>query len=167
MHDLSTELQHVPEQVSSLEHCRPHSITINEIANSSHRTNSYCSPTTWAWVTVLDKLLALKDGDIYCGSKIGSLFADAGLTDIHIKRYMFPFSRWDELTSEERGMADYMGTAWKEVLPILIKKAGDSAGPEYAEDAERGVRDVEKYYETFEGGRNFMWMYVVCGRKPE
>ena len=95
------------------------------------------------------------------------MFADAGLTDIRIKRYMFPFGRWDELTSEERGMADYMGTAWKEVLPVLLKKAGDSAGPEYAEDAEKGIRDVKKYYETYEGGRNFMWMYVVCGRKPE
>ena len=105
--------------------------------------------------------------DIYCGSKIGSLFADAGLIDIHIKRYMFPFSKWDELTNEERETAEYIGIAWKEVLPILIRKAGDNAGAEYADDVEKGIRDVEKFYETFEGGRNFLWMYVVCGRKPE
>jgi hypothetical protein len=167
MHDLSTDVQHIPAHISSLEHFRPHSITSNEIANSSHPTDSYCSPSTCIWDSILDKLLALKDVDIYCGSKIGSLFADAGLTDIRIKRYMFPFGRWDELTSEERGMADYIGTSWKEVLPILIKRAGDNAGPEYAEDVERGIRDVMKFYETFEGGKNFLWMYVVCGRKPE
>ena len=167
MHDLSTEIQHIPAHISSLEHFRPHAITINAIANSSHPTSSFCAPSTFIWDSILDKLLALKDVDIYCGSKIGSLFADAGLIDIHIKRYMFPFSKWDELTNQERETAEYIGIGWKEVLPILIRKAGDNAGAEYADDVEKGIRDVEKFYETFEGGRNFLWMYVVCGRKPE
>lgn len=113
MHDLSTEIQHIPAHISSLEHFHPQFITMNEIANSSHPPSSYCSPSAFIWGSILDKLLALKDVDIYCGSKIGSLFADAGLTDIHIKRYMSPFSKWDELTNEERETAEYIGTAWK------------------------------------------------------
>src|SRR5690349_18112246 len=119
MHDLSTEIQHILPHISSLEHFRPHSITINEIANSSHPTDSYYSPSTFIWDSILNKLLALKDVDSYCGSNIGSLFTDAGLTDINIKRYMFPFGTWDELTGEERETADYLGTSWKEVLPVL------------------------------------------------
>ncbi|OSS45178.1 hypothetical protein B5807_09373 [Epicoccum nigrum] len=167
MHDLSTKIQHILPHISSFEHFRPHSITINEIANSSHPTDSYYSPSAFIWDSILNKLLALKDVDSYCGSNIGSLFTDAGLTDIHIKRYMFPFGTWDELTGEERGTADYMGTSWKEVLPVLFKKAGENAGPEYAEDVVKAIRDVKKFYESYEGGRNFLWMYVVCGRKPE
>lgn len=36
------------------------------------------------------KLLALKGVDLYCGSKIASLFVEAGLIDTRIKRYMVP-----------------------------------------------------------------------------
>ena len=167
MHDFSLDIHHLSAHISSLEHFRPQSITINEIANSSHPTDSYYSRSPFIWDSILDRLLARKDVDIYCGSKIGSLFANAGLTDIHIKRYMFPFGRWDELTSEERETADFLETSWKAVLPVVIRKSGENAGPEYAKDAEKAIQDMKKFYEGYEGGRNFLWLYVVCGRKPE
>ena len=167
MHDLSNAVHHVPEEVSSLEHLRPHDITIEQIANRSHPTDAYQQRSPWLWDTVLGKLLALKDVDLYCGSKIPSLFADAGLEDVCIRRYMVPYSRWDELTREEKEMADYLETFVRDLIPVAIRKAGDNAGPEYAGEIEEAVRDVKRYHEAYEGGRNFLWMYVVCGRKPE
>lgn len=109
----------------------------------------------------------MKDVDLYCGSKIPSLFAEAGLTDIRIERYMIPYSRWKDLTEVERAFADYLETFARDVVPVAIRKAGENAGPEYAQEVEEAIRDVRRYHEAFEGGRNFLWMYVVCGRKPE
>ncbi|KAJ4379597.1 hypothetical protein N0V86_004778 [Didymella sp. IMI 355093] len=120
----------------------------------------------WLWETTLGKLLALKDVDLYCGSKIPSLFAEAGLTDLRIKRYMVPYSRWEDLTEAERGFADYLETFLRDVIPVAIRKAGENAGPKYTQEVEEAIKDVERYYKAFEGGRNFLWMYVVCGRKP-
>ena len=80
---------------------------------------------------------------------------------------MVPYSRWKDLTEAERAFADYLETFARDVIPVAIRKAGENAGPEYAREVEEAVRDVRKYYEAFEGGRNFLWMYVVCGRKPE
>ncbi|OAG00965.1 uncharacterized protein CC84DRAFT_1101134 [Paraphaeosphaeria sporulosa] len=115
----------------------------------------------------INYLLALKDVDLYCGANIPSLFAEAGLTDIRITRYMVPFSRWDGLTREEREMADYLETFVRDLIPVAIQKAGESAGPEYAGEVEDAIRDARKYHEAFDEGRNSLWMYVVCGRKPE
>jgi hypothetical protein len=167
MHDLSNAIHHVPADISSLEHLRPHDITIEQIANSTHPTDAYQHPSPWLWDTIFGKLLALKDVDLYCGSKIPSLFADAGLTDIRIKRYMVPYSRWEGLTREEKAMADYLETFVRDLIPVAIRKAGENAGPEYAQEIETAVRDAKRYHKEFEGGRNFLWMYVVCGRKPE
>ncbi|KAL5374102.1 hypothetical protein DPSP01_012163 [Paraphaeosphaeria sporulosa] len=167
MHDLSHAIHHVPVDISSLEHLRPHSITISEIANVSHPTDAYCHPSPWSWAIIFGKLLALKDVDLYCGANIPSLFAEAGLTDIRITRYMVPFSRWDGLTREEREMADYLETFVRDLIPVAIQKAGESAGPEYAGEVEDAIRDARKYHEAFDEGRNSLWMYVVCGRKPE
>ena len=167
MHDFSNAIHHIPAHVSSFEHLRPHAISISEIATASHPTDAYQHPSPWLWETTFGKLLALKGVDLYCGSKIPSLFADAGLTNIRIKRYMVPYSRWKDLTEVERAFADYLETFARDVIPVAIRKAGENAGPEYAREVEEAVRDVRKYYEAFEGGRNFLWMYVVCGRKPE
>ena len=167
MHDLSNAIHHVPAYVSSLKHLRPHDITIEQIANSTHPTDAYQHSSPWPWETILGKLLALQDVDLYCGSKIPSLFVDAGLTDIHVKRYMMPYSRWEGLTREEKAMADYLETFVRDMIPVAIRKAGESAGPEYAREIEKAVRDAKRYHEAFDGGRNFVWMYVVCGRKPE
>ncbi|KAF9729345.1 methyltransferase domain-containing protein [Paraphaeosphaeria minitans] len=112
-------------------------------------------------------LLALNDVDLYCGANIPSLFAEAGLTDIRITRYMVPYSRWEGLTREEKEMADYLETFVRDLIPVAIRKAGENAGPGHREEVEDAVRDAKKYHEAFDGGRNFLWMYVVCGWKPE
>lgn len=167
MHDYCLQIRHIPEHVSSTEHLRPHSITISEIANSNHPTDAYQYPSFWLWDSVFEKLLALKGVDIRCGSKIPSLFAEAGLTDIRITRYMMPYSRWEGLTKQEKANADYLETFVRDLIPIALRKAGENAGPGYAKDVEAAIADARKYYEAYEGGRNFVWMYVVCGRKPE
>lgn len=167
MHDFSNAVHHVPKHVSSFDHLRPHSISISEIANASHPTDAYQDLTPWLWETTFAKLLALKGVDLYCGSKIPSLFAEAGLVDIRIKRYMVPYSRWEDLTEAERAFADFLEPFVRDVIPVAIRKAGENDGPEFAQEVEEAIRDVKRYYENFEGGRNFLWMYVVCGRKPE
>ncbi|KAL5394639.1 hypothetical protein PMIN02_004777 [Paraphaeosphaeria minitans] len=167
MHDFAHEIHHVPAHVSSLDHLRPHSIAISEIADASHPTDAYCHPAPWSWDTIFGKLLALNDVDLYCGANIPSLFAEAGLTDIRITRYMVPYSRWEGLTREEKEMADYLETFVRDLIPVAIRKAGENAGPGHREEVEDAVRDAKKYHEAFDGGRNFLWMYVVCGWKPE
>lgn len=167
MHDFDLMIRHVPENVSSLVHLRPHSMTISEDVNSSHRTDAYQHLSTWHWDTIFENLLALKGVDIRCGSKIASLFAAAGLTDIRIRRDMVPYSRWEGLTPEEKEFADYLETFVRDLVPVAIRKAGESAGPEFALEAKAAIEDARKYYEAYEGGRDFLWMYVVCGRKPK
>lgn len=149
MHDFSNAVHHVPTHVTSLTHLRPHSISVSEIATASHRTDAYQHSSPWLWETTFGKLLALKGVDLYCGSKIPSLFAEFSLTDIRIKRYMFPYSRWDELTEAERVFADYPGSFARDVLPVAIRKAGEHAGPEYAQEVEEAIKDVRRYYEAF------------------
>ncbi|KAF2450248.1 hypothetical protein P171DRAFT_402538 [Karstenula rhodostoma CBS 690.94] len=112
-------------------------------------------------------LLALKDVDLYCGVHIASLFAEAGLTDIRVTRYLVPYSRWEGLTREEKEMADYLETVVRDIIPIAIRKAGENAGPEYGREVDEAVTDARKYLEAYDGGRDFLWLYVVCGRKPE
>jgi hypothetical protein len=167
MHDFSNAIHHVPAHISSLEHLRPHSISISEVATASHATDVFQHPSPWLWETTFGKLLALKGVDLYCGSKIASLFVEAGLIDTRIKRYMVPYSRWEDLTEAERAFADYLETFARDVIPVAIRKAGENAGLEYAQEVEVAIRDVRRYHEAFEGGRNFLWMYVVSARKPE
>lgn len=167
MHDYDHRLRRVPKHVSSFEHLRPHSITVPEIVHSSHRTDAYHQPSPWLWDTVLGKLLALKNVDVRCGSKIPSLFAEAGLVEIKITRYMMPYSRWEGLTLEERANADYLETFVRNVVPVALRKTGENAGPAYAEEVEAAIANARKYSEAYEGGREFLWMYVVCGRKPK
>jgi hypothetical protein len=167
MHDFSCGIHHIPSQYSSLTHLRPHSITLSEIANSSHPADAYQHASPWLWDTTFGRLLALKGVDLYCGPNIPTLFAEAGLTDIKIRRYMIPYSRWEVLTKEERAMGDYLEGFLRDLIPVAIRKAGENAGPEYKEEAEEAVRDAKRYHEAYEGGRNFLWMYVVCGRKAE
>lgn len=166
MHDLSCAIQHVPFSVSSLDHLRPHPITTSELANSSHPTNAFHRATPWRWETIFRKFLALKGVDLYCGSAIPALFAEAGLTDVSVTRYMVPYSRWEGLTEEEKAVADFYESFIRGVIPVSIRKAGENAGPEYAEEVEEAVRDAKRYHDAYDGGRNFLWMYVVCGRKP-
>ncbi|KAF3043991.1 hypothetical protein E8E12_004916 [Didymella heteroderae] len=163
MHDFSNAVHHIPTHFSSLERLRPHSISISEIANSSHPTDSYQNPSPWLWETTFGKLLALKDVDLYCGTKIPSLFAEAGLIDIRIKRYMIPYSRWGELTDAERAFADYLQTFARDVMPVAIRKAGENVGLAHAQEVEEAVKDVRRYYESFEGGRNFLWLTTRGG----
>lgn len=167
MHDYDHKIRRVPEHVSSFEHLRPHAISISEITHSSHPADDYHDISTWLWDTTFEKLLALSDVDIRCGSKIASLFVEAGLTDIKIRRYMVPYSRWEGLTTEEKEIADYLETFVRDLVPVATRKAGENAGSEYSLEVEAAIDDARKYYEGYQGGRNFLWMYVVCGRKPE
>lgn len=167
MHDFSNAVHHVPAGVDSTAHLRPHTITMPEIVASSHLTDAYHEATPWLWETTLSKLLALKDVDLYCGPNIPFLFAKAGLVDITVRRYMVPYSTWEGLTREEQEMAEYLECFIRDYVPISLRKAGENAGPEYKEVVEEAIRDAKKYHEAYSGGRNFLWMYVVCGRKPE
>ncbi|KAL6703576.1 hypothetical protein ACN47E_009521 [Coniothyrium glycines] len=167
MHDLSNQPHHVPSPVSSFEHLRPHDITMEQIRTTSHPTDAYQHASPWLWDTTFHKLLAVKHVDLYCGPNIPFLFANAGLVDMTIRRYMMPYSRWDGLTREETAISDYLETFVRDLVPMSIRKAGENAGPEYAAEAERAVEDAKRYHAAYDGGRNFLWMYVVCGRKPE
>lgn len=167
MHDLSNSIQHIPTHFSSFVHLRPHTITAAELATSTHPTNTYHHPTPWLWQTTLARLLAARNADLYIGDRLPSLFAAAGLQDVEVTRYMLPFSRWEELTQEEREVADYLEGFVRDVIPVAIRKAGDNVheGVVSGEEVESAVDDVGRYVEGYEGGRTFLWLYVVRGRK--
>lgn len=167
MHDFSNAVQHVPVGIDSTTHLRSHTITMAELAASSHPTDAYHQATPWLWETTTAKLLALKDVDIYCGRNIPFLFEKAGLVDITIRRYMVPYSTWDGLTREEQEIGEYLECFIRDYVPITLRKAGENAGPGYEDEVVAAILDAKKYHETYVGGRNFLWMYVVCGRKPE
>lgn len=167
MHDLDSQLQHIPSPLSSLEHLRPHSISIEQIAQRSHPTDAYYYPVPWKWEITLGKLLAVNGGDFYCGRNIAALFEEAGLVDIKVMRYMMPYSQWEGLTVEERAWAGYLEGFVKNALPVSIRRAGDELGGEWKGEAEEAVEDLKVYADRFDGARSFLWMYVVWGRKAE
>lgn len=167
MHDVSHEIRQVIPHVNSLEHLRPHSITLSELATHGHPSEAYQVSNPSLWETTLAKLLAIKQADIYCGQNLPLYFSQAGLVDITVKRYMIPHGRWKDLTREEKEMADYIERFVRDVIPICIRKAGENAGPEHALDVQEAIQDVKKYHSKYESEKNFLWMYVVCGRKPQ
>ncbi|KAF3003666.1 hypothetical protein E8E13_008392 [Curvularia kusanoi] len=167
MHELSTEVYNIPDNVTSLEYLRPHAITIDQLANSSHPSDASSNRLPFLWEAILNKLLALKGVDPHCAPKIPTLFEAAGLRDIHIKRYMFPWGRWEGQTREEQAIADYTVATTLEIMPVALRKAGEDAGPEYSEETEAALKDIERFQQVLSEGRNFIWICVICGRKPE
>lgn len=153
MQDFFNEAHHVPIDISYVAHLRPRSTSVSEIAIPSHSTDAYQEPSPWLWESTLGKLLVSKGVDLYCGSRIPSLFAEAGLTEIRIKWYIAPYSRRDGLTEAEKAFANYPKPFARDVLPVAIPKAGEHAGPEYARKVKEAIKDMRQYYEAFNGGR--------------
>ena len=167
MHDLDQQVQQVPSSLSSLELLRPHSLSIAQTAQHSHPTDAYYHPAPWTWPTTIGKLLSVSGADMHCGRNIAALFEKVGLVDIKVRRYMLPYGRWDDLTAEEKRMADYVETFVRNVLPLCVRRAGEGLGDEWEAEVEDAVEDLKRHSEAYEGGRYFMWMYAVCGRKVE
>jgi hypothetical protein len=51
------------------------------------------------------------------------------------------------------------------MVPGMLKKMKSDLGVSDAE-AEDVLREAREHLDVWEGGRDFMWIYVVCGRKP-
>lgn len=94
------------------------------------------------------------------------LFADAGLEDIHIRRILFPFGNHDDLTETEKQCLPLNKIALSTLVPTVTKKMQATLGNVNDDDVDEIMRETREHLDTFDGRRDFAWIYVVWGRKP-
>jgi hypothetical protein len=104
--------------------------------------------------------------DATCGRQLPRWFSEAGLEDVQIMRYMYPMGLWEGMTDVEKRFAvhhrDGMGTHMSEV----IRKMSEGQNAVSREDVERAIEGGDKEVERWDRNRGFVFLYVVCGRKP-
>jgi hypothetical protein len=166
MHDLDMRIYRTPEPMTSADRAmlNPHALTLAELQKRSHPTEAWHETCTW--VTTINRLSAAKGLDGECGLHLPSLFVDAGLEDVRIKRYIYPYSMSDGYTEVEKKFAQHHREGMGVHLPDLIRKLGQGQDVVSHEDVENACEGARKENENWETGRKFIWMYVVCGRKP-
>jgi hypothetical protein len=166
MHDLDISVHRAPDPMTPAQRAalHPHSITLAELSSKSHPADAWLAPCDWA--ETFAKLCAVKGMDITCGRRIPHMFAEAGLENIQIKRYMYPMGAWEGLTDAERNMAlhhrDGMGTH----MPVAIRQVGQGQDVILKEDVEKASEGARRENEMCDRNRGFLLLYVVCGRKP-
>jgi hypothetical protein len=166
MHDLDFSYHRVPDPLtpSQREFLRPHSLTLSELRSKSHPADAWLAPCSW--VETFKELCAAKGMDLECGRGLPFMFAEAGLEDVHIRRYVYYFGSWDGMTDVEREFAEFHRKTMAVDLAQAIYKVGQGQDAVSEERVEQAVADVEKEKEKWEGNRGFFFIYAVCGRKP-
>jgi hypothetical protein len=120
-----------------------------------------------SWRTALQSLFRSCGLDSGVGSQLPKLFEDAGLEDIRIERYVFPYGTWEGMTDAQRRYAPVMKAFVKNDLPHVIRKLVSVTGSMSDEEAERIIEDSKAFATRCNGNREFGWFYVVCGRKQQ
>ncbi|CAO2654269.1 Nn.00g110020.m01.CDS01 [Neocucurbitaria sp. VM-36] len=165
MHDLDMSTHHVPHDITPTQRgdVLPHNLTLHEAQSNAHPTSSWISRPPWQ--TTFDKLVNAKGLDSTAGSLLPGLFADTGLQDVRIRRYLYPYSMWNEQTEEQKRFAKHHRRTLGDVMPMMIKRQG--AGSDLVDEAElqRAIKSAEAERDEWDGGRSFAWVYVVCGQK--
>jgi hypothetical protein len=165
MHDLDMSRYRAPEPITPSQRAsfRPHSLTLAEVESKSHPADAWRTPCSW--LTTFGKLSAAKGLDVHCGKRLPLLFVEAGLEDVQIKRYMYPFTVWEGMTDVEKTFATYHKKGMGKHFPHLIRKLGQGQNTVAQEDVEKAYEGARKENEGSESSRGFVWIYVVCGRK--
>lgn len=162
MHELDSVRQRMPENVTPAQRelLFPHFLELPDLAYPLD---------AWAWKepmrqTML-KLGEVKGLDLQAGRRLARRFVDAGLKDVSVKRYMWPCGNWDGYTDVEKRAAEDYGRGMGVHLPVLIRKLGEAQDVVTVEEVEAAAKSAEKNAEEWETGREFLWFYVVSGRK--
>jgi hypothetical protein len=168
MHDLNMRIYRVPSPTTSTDRAmlNPHTLTLAEMQKNSHPTEAWHEPRVW--LETLNQLSAAKGLDGECGLHLPGEFVEAGLEDVRIKRYIYPYSMSEGYTDVEKNFARHHREGMGGHLSDLIKKMGQGQNVVSQEDVEKAVEDAKKANEkeNWGTGGEFIWMYVVCGRKP-
>jgi hypothetical protein len=166
MHEIDISVHRVPDPLTSSDRAvlHPHSITVSELQLKSHPADAMLSPEKW--VTTLQRLCAAKGLDSTCGQQLPRMFAEAGLEDVHIKRYMYPMGLWEGQTDAEKKFALHHREEMGIHIGQMIRKIGQEQDVVTKEEVDKAVEEVDKALEEWDHFRGFVFIYAVCGRKP-
>lgn len=151
-----------PPQRAALD---PHSLTFSEFKSQPHPTDTWYDACDW--IKMFQVLCAAKGLDVTCGRQLPGMFSDAGLEDVHIKRYTYAVAPWEGLTEAEKKFAQFHVETMGSLIPQLIKKLGQEQSAVAQEDVKKACEGAEREVTEWREKRGFMFFYVVCGRKPK
>jgi hypothetical protein len=165
MHEMDVQKYCVPQPMTPSKRAllNPHFLTLDELQAKSHPTETWFAPSNW--MTTYNKLNAVKGMDGRCGWRLPRLFADAGLQDVQIERYIYPFSMFDGMTEIETKFALHHREGMGRHLPDLIRKVAEGQDVVSQKEVEDACEEARKENEEWEEGKGFVWLYVVLGRK--
>jgi hypothetical protein len=166
MHDIGISIHRIPENLtpSQREMLRPHSLTLEELKSQSHPADAWLAPCDWEHT--FKQLCAAKGMDLDCGKKLPFMFADAGLEDVQIKRYVYYLGAWEDMTDAERNFAEFHKKTMAVDLPQAISRVGQGQDVVSQEKVAQAIADTKKECEQWDGNRGFFFIYAVCGRRP-
>lgn len=142
----------------------PHTLTLSELeAENLPRDDSDPEP----WRATLHNLFRARGFEPSVGSKLAQYFADAGLQDIRIKRYVYPYGTWEGMPDAQRHYAPINKKFVENEVPVVMRKLSIAMGTISSEEVDRLVEKSRAFVERFEGNGEFGWVYVVCGRKAD
>jgi hypothetical protein len=166
MHDIDTTLHHVPDPLTPSDRAAisPHSITLSEQQANSHPTDAMVAAEDW--VAIFQRLCATKGLDATSGKQLPRWFAEAGLEDVQIKRYMYPMGMWDGMTESEKKFAEHHKHGLGATLPEVIRKLGQGQNEVSEESMQKAIGQLKRACDEWDHYRGFLLFYAVCGRKP-
>lgn len=119
-----------------------------------------------SWRAALGGLFRARGLEPDIGSQLPKRFEDAGLEDIRIERYIFPYGSWEGMTDVQRRFTSVNERFLRHDAPALLGKLAMVTGAMSDEDVATNVEAVREFLTRYSGNREFSWIYVVCGRKP-
>ncbi|KAF2015765.1 S-adenosyl-L-methionine-dependent methyltransferase [Aaosphaeria arxii CBS 175.79] len=164
-HDLENVVHRVPDDVTTPTLLAPHDLTLAQVKSKSHPADQYLNDP--AWNVTFQKLLRRKGLDPLIGWRLPQMFADAGLVDIKVRRYMYPWGVWEGMTDAEKQFAELGRGVISQMLPSALAKLQQGIGKAEEEgEVKSAIEDLHAQARSWERGRLFIWLYVVYGRKP-
>lgn len=165
MHELDTMRLRVPEGFSAVDILRPGTVSLSTF-QLGHVTDDFLHPPQW--FPILQRLVMPKGLDLRPGIHLAQLFSDAGLEDIQVTRYLCPLGLSDglKLTEAERRFAPMYKPFYGYVIPMMLRKLAKEAGGVDEKEIEREIENGWERVENWDGHQEFVYFYVVCGRKP-
>jgi hypothetical protein len=141
-----------------------HTLSLSEL-EAEKLPRDECDPEPWR--ATLHNLFRARGFELSIGSKLARYFADAGLQDVRIKRYVYPYGTWKGMTDAQRHYAPINKNFVENEMPALMRKLSIVMGTISSEETDRLIEKSREFVERFEGNREFGWVYVVCGRKAD
>jgi hypothetical protein len=166
MHDIDNTLHRIPDPLTPAARAalNPHSLTLAECESNSHPADGMIFPDDW--MTIHHRLCRANGLVPTCGRELPHWFAEAGLEDVRVRRYMLPMGVWDGMTEAERKWGEHYPKNIGSFMIEGIRKLGRSQTEVSEADVEVGAYGADKVKQDWQGYRGFIFVYAVCGRKP-